>query len=92
MTWTGQFTVQDVSNEEAPGRWLVRATAETGEKVRPYAAQGDDREVDALNSNTEGKLRSVEVLLVLEEDAAPLAVGDVIQVHGHFTKRTPTEA
>jgi hypothetical protein len=43
--------------------------------------------VPALSSNTEGKLRSVEVRLVFDEDEPPLAVGDVININGHFTRR-----
>jgi hypothetical protein len=91
MTWSGWFTVQDVGDGPAPIDVLAVANAD--DKVKPYTgpqyAGSDfaDQEVPALSSNTEGKLRSVEVRLVFDVDEPPLAVGDVININGHFTRR-----
>jgi len=94
MTWTGHFTVQDVS--DGPGPIDVLLTAAADEKIQPYKGKPqyagsphEDTEVQALASNTEGKLRSAELKLVFDEDEAPLQVGDVVPVNGNFDKRTP---
>jgi hypothetical protein len=98
MTWTGWATVQDVSDGPAPIDVLLTASAD--EKVQPFkdnpqyagspSAYGD-HEMPALTSNTEGKLRSIEIKMVFDEDEAPLAVGDIVNINGHFTKRPPAE-
>lgn len=95
MTWTGWVTVQDVSDGPAPIDVLL--TADADEKVQPFkdnpqfaGSPNADAEQPALTSNTEGKLRSVEIKMVFDEDDPPLAIGDVVNIQGHFTKRTPT--
>jgi hypothetical protein len=56
-----------------------------------FAGPNADAEMPALASNTEGKLRSIEIKMVFDEDEAPLAVGDIVNINGHFTKRLPAE-
>jgi hypothetical protein len=92
MTWSGHFTVRSVGEQgDADGALqLAVLTASTDEKVRPWAGHEDEKfaatEAPALASNTEGKLVRARLELVFEEDAPPLAVGDVVSVTGHFTK------
>lgn len=42
-------------------------------------------EGDAITANTEGKVRSMELKIVLDEDETTLKEGDVITASGHFT-------
>jgi hypothetical protein len=42
-------------------------------------------EGDAIVANTEGKVRSMELRIVLDEDETTLKEGDVITTSGHFT-------
>lgn len=90
MSWSGWATVTDVSDGPAPIDVLM--VASTGDSVKPFkdadTEEGRNREVPALTSNTEGKLHSVEIKMVFDEDEPPLAVGDVVSVYGHFNKRT----
>lgn len=90
MTWTANCTVQDVS--DGPGPIDVLAVANADETVRPYAhltgSPHQDHEQPAVISNTEGKIRSVEVRLVLDEDETKLKPGDIIAVTGHFDSRS----
>lgn len=82
MTWSAWVEVADVS--EGPAPITVLAVANAGETCDPYGAgQG----APTLISNTEGKIRSIEVRFVFDEDDPPLAVGDLLHVSGHFAKR-----
>jgi hypothetical protein len=88
VTWTGHFTVQDVSDGPAPIDVLLTASAD--EKVKPFKGLGGDfteHECAALTSNTEGKLRTAELRLVFDEDEAPLSVGALVTVNGHFNRK-----
>lgn len=94
MTWSAWATVQDVS--DGPGPIDVLLTASADEKVQPFKDNPQfagspqvDQEFPALSSNTEGKLRSIEIRMVLDEDEAPLAVGDIVNINGHFQRRSP---
>lgn len=78
MTWTGRLRVTEVENSTAV------ATARADEQVW----LDNDTNVPALTSNTEGALRSVEVRFEFDGDA-PLAVGTVLTVSGHFTAEKP---
>lgn len=91
MTWTARATVQDVSDGPAPID--VLATAAADETWTP-PGQNPDSEFtySCVVSNTEGKIRSVEVRLVLDEDATRLKPGDVIQITGHFDGVVPPAA
>lgn len=83
MTWTARATVQDVSDGPAPID--VIAVANADETWTP-TGQNPDSEFtySCVQSNTEGKIRSVEVKLVLDEDETALKPGDVVQLTGHF--------
>jgi len=88
MTWTAQMRVQDVSDGPAPIDVLL--TADADEKIKPYAGRDDVSEetrayeVSAIQSNTEGKIKSLEVRMVLDEDETSLKPGDIVNVNGHF--------
>jgi hypothetical protein len=69
MTWSARLTVQDVSDGPAPIDILA-------------AANADD--AGAVVSNTEGKIRSLELRVQLDEDSTNIKVGDVITATGHF--------
>jgi hypothetical protein len=69
MTWSAKFTVQDVSDGPAPIDILAAANAD------------DD---GAVVSNTEGRVRSMELRVQLDEDTTNIKVGDVITATGHF--------
>lgn len=85
MTWTGHCRITDVNGNTAT------AIAVAGELVQPWAAMGDDREVGAVASNTEGRITRVALTLDFESEA-PVQVGDFLTVSGHFTvpDRGPT--
>ena len=82
MTWTARATVQDVSDGAAP--IVVLAVANADETYDGAAFGQPEQKYPCVTSNTEGKIRSVEIKLVLDEDASPLQPGDVIQLSGHF--------
>lgn len=82
MTWTGRFTVQDVSDGPAPID--VLATVEAGDTWEAPGSDGSTHTMPSLYSNTEGKIRSVELRIVFDEDQTAIKVGDVIEVSGHF--------
>jgi hypothetical protein len=79
--------VEDVSDGPAPIDVLLTADAE--EKVKPYEGRDDlpeaqrSYEQDAIVSNTEGKIRSLELKMVLDEDQTTLKPGDRIMVNDH---------
>jgi hypothetical protein len=57
-----------------------------GRQVRPWAAQGVDREVPSITSNTEGTIVRVTVGMEFDHDAS-LSVGDVVMVQGSFSRQ-----
>jgi hypothetical protein len=74
----------------------VLLAASADETVQPFkdnpqlaGSPQSDAEQPALTSNTEGKLRSIEIKMVFDEDEAPLAVGDIVNIIGHFQRRAP---
>jgi hypothetical protein len=71
MTWSAKLKVQDVSDGPAPIDVLAVATAEDGD--------------DAIISNTEGKIRAIELRIQLDADETTVQVGDEIRASGHFT-------
>ena len=81
--------MQDIS--EGPAPINVLATANADDLVNPWAAlpnATDEQKrvtVPAIVSNTEGRIQSVEVRLVLDEDETTLKPGAVIQISGHFS-------
>jgi len=90
MTWTAHCTVQDVGDGPAPIDVLLTASADetyTSQQVVRYdgsTAVYKAVELPCITSNTEGKIRAVEIRLQLEEDSTTLKVGDVVTVSGHF--------
>lgn len=82
MTWTGRLTVQDVSDGPAPID--VLATVAAGDTWEAPGSDGSARTMPSLYSNTEGKIKSIELRIVLDEDQTAVKVGDTIQVQGHF--------
>jgi hypothetical protein len=46
-----------------------------------------DFEQPEIISNTEGKIKSLELKIVLDEDSTTLKPGDRISVNGHFDAR-----
>lgn len=96
MTWHAYVTVQAVTEEFDPHGWEVTLVAHAGERVQPYKsdpkyAGSSYREdtVPAITSNTEGQLRTVELRLLVDGQHAPLAVGDIVSIGGHFDRRQP---
>jgi hypothetical protein len=96
MTWQAYVTVQAVSEKFDPHGWEVTLVAHNGEQVQPYKsdpkyAGSSYREdtVPAVVSNTEGELSMVEVRLLIDGQHAPLAVGDLVSIGGHFDRRQP---
>lgn len=91
MTWTARATVQDVSDGPRPIDVLAVANADetyTSHRLVRYEGQAgvyEDVELACLVSNTEGRIRSIEITLVLDEDSTTLKPGDVIQLSGSFT-------
>lgn len=94
MTWTAHMRIEDVSDGPAP--ISVRLTASADQTVKPYEHRDDlavehrEYEQTAIVSNTEGKIRNIEMTLVLDEDHTTLKPGDIVNVNGHFDGRTQT--
>lgn len=86
MTWTGHFTVQSVTGTRPVEVVLSASAAVT---VRPFSKSSDEKfaatEVPGLVSNTEGRMLSAELRLVLDEDESLLQVGDLLTVNGHYS-------
>jgi hypothetical protein len=55
-------------------------------------AETRDHEQPELNSNTEGKIRSLELKIVLDQDSTALQPGERVYVSGHFEGRPRTES
>jgi hypothetical protein len=73
MTFSARLAVREVTQEQVEeGRTetVVRATAEPGD--------------NAITSNTEGDVRSMELTVRLGDEQTALKQGDVISVSGHF--------
>jgi hypothetical protein len=87
MTWKARATVTEVVDDD-PVR--VTAVADVDSPpVRPWGPDGP--QVPTIASNTEGRITDVTLTLLIEGDAAPVRVGDVISIQGHFDA-TPAPA
>jgi len=86
MTFVINATVTEVTTEIPDrGNTLVRLSATAGEEVTNHG-----QTVQAVYSNTEGVIRSVAIVMIVEGTDAPLAVGDVVLFNGHFSApKTP---
>jgi hypothetical protein len=91
MTWSANLRVQDVSDGPRPIDVLLVADASA--TVKPYEGREDvppetrDFEQPEIISNTEGKIKSLELKIVLDEDSTTLKPGDRVSVNGHFDAR-----
>lgn len=86
MTMTARVTVTSVDQGDDDSPTVIKAEAKLDEKVANPAAgtyEGAPAELDAIYSNTEGKVTRVSVEF---EIAGPtkVAEGDLIQLSGHF--------
>lgn len=76
MTWSAHATVTEVTGS---GPVNVTAVANAGETLN---SAGTD--YPALYSNTEGKIARLLVRFTIDADSVGIAVGDVIDLYGHF--------
>jgi hypothetical protein len=82
MTFTINATVTEVVPDELDKRntaVILRAFA--GDTVEGFGGNT----MQAIYSNTEGKILGAQITLVIEGDEPPLAVGNVVPFTGHFT-------
>jgi hypothetical protein len=71
MTWSAKLKVRDI--DKGPAHLHILALA--------HVDDGDA----AILSNTEGKIRAVELRVILDEDETALRAGDVIHAYGTFS-------
>lgn len=83
MTWQAYVEVVDVDHD------IAIANAVAGAMVRPWKGtdNGSDIEAPTLYSNTEGDIRSIEIEFEFA-GPAPLNVGDLLYVGGHFNAKS----
>lgn len=83
MTWSATFKVEDVS--EGPAPIAVLAVARADEQRETTDSNGNTVTVPRIMSNTEGKIRAIEVKFVIDADETSLRIGDEFYASGHFS-------
>lgn len=86
MTFQINATVTEVVPDELDSHntaVILRAFA--GDTVEAFGNTSQ-----AIYSNTEGKILGAQITLVIEGEEAPLAVGDVVSMSGHFSAPKPS--
>jgi hypothetical protein len=81
MTFSINATVTEVVPDELdPHNTAVILRAFAGDTVESYG-----NTLQAIYSNTEGKILGAQITLVIEGAEQPLAVGQIVPFQGHFT-------
>jgi hypothetical protein len=85
MTWTAHCTVTEVERDGEEGM-RIALSADARHLAKPFGYGSGT--VPAITSNTEGRIRAVELTLYLEQgEETDIAVGDMVTVGGHFDGR-----
>lgn len=85
MTWSAKATVEAAHLQDVYSDWEeemgVAEPHPTGAKQVRITAVAKD---DAIHSNTEGTIKHISINFVIDGAKSQLAVGDEINISGHF--------
>lgn len=99
MTFTLQAVVVSTGGPAVPNKARLEAVA--GQTVQPnlhrkgdigWSDEAVERVAPQVTSNTEGKIKRVDLVIEFDEESAPMEVGQVVYFTGSFSARRPAPA